>query len=191
MVFAPDVMRSVYGSKYDEAIPMIRIGLVALVLSVGIFGGGMQITSLVAIGRERLVFRNRLFWGITNLAANFFLIRMYGGIGAMIGTQFANAFACGAEGYFARKIIGGNVFDVIATSRIFLIAGIAAFTGYFLVSIIVPSGNPPMNAVIGIAICGIITTLLYIILKVPEAKKLWQRMQLLFQQSKFSRFAHD
>ena len=182
LVFAPIVMRSIYGDKYDAAIPMIRIGLSALALAVGFFGGGMQITSLVAIGKERLVFRNRLFWGITNVAANFFLIRSYGGLGAIIGTQFANAFSCGTESYFARKLIGAS-FDLLGTLRIMIISAVSVTCGYYLVQMIGDESAYLFNSIISILITGTITAFLYVLLKVPEAKKVWHRIRGLFQQT--------
>ena len=39
-------------SKYDAAIPMPRIGLIALAFGSRLFGGGMQITALIAIGKQ-------------------------------------------------------------------------------------------------------------------------------------------
>ena len=176
LVFAPIVMRSIYGEKYDAAVPMVRIGLCALVLAVGAFGGGMQVTSLVAIGKERLVFRNRLFWGVANVTANIFLIRSYGGLGAIIGTQFANAFSCGTESYFAKKIIGTS-FDLFGTIRIMGISVIAVTIGYFIIQMLGKDSSDAFNSIFSILVVGTMTTFLYILLKVPEAKKVWYRIQ--------------
>ncbi len=190
LVFAPDVMRSFYGIKYDGAIPMVRIGLVALALSVGIFGGGMQITSLVAIGKERLVFRNRLFWGITNIIANFFLIRFYGGMGAIIGTQFANAFACGTESYFSGKLIEPS-FDLFGTLRIALISTISVLGGYYLLSAVGSDGAYIMNTIISAFFVVITVSGFYFLLKIPEAEKIWLRLKGLFRQSTSSVFVNE
>ena len=190
MVFAPLVIRSIYGGKYDAAIPMIRIGLVALAVAVGLFGGGMQITSLVAIGKERLVFRNRLFWGAANLAANFFLIRYYGGLGAIIGTQFANAFACGTESYFAKGLVGSS-FHFLGTIRIIAVSAVSAAAAYYIVQMIGAEEAYISNTVIGLLIAGLVTTALYILLKVPEAKKIWQQVRALFQQTGSEALAHE
>ncbi len=181
LVFAPIVMRGVYGDKYSAATPMIRVGLAALALAVGFFGGGMQITSLVAIGKERLVFRNRLFWGITNVAANFFLIRAYGGLGAIIGTQFANAFACGSESYFAGKLIDTS-FDFFGTFRIIAISAVSVALVYYLLQLTGNEDSYLLNSVISLLAMGILTAGLYILLKVPEATKVWHRIEGLFQQ---------
>jgi O-antigen/teichoic acid export membrane protein len=190
MVFAPHVIRGIYGGKYDAAILMIRIGLVALALAVGLFGGGMQITSLVAIGKERLVFRNRLFWGITNLAANFFLIRYYGGLGAIIGTQFANAFACGTESYFAKKLVGSS-FHLLGTVRIIAVSVVSAAGAYVVVQMIGAEGAYIVNSIIGVLVVAGVTTGLYILLKVPEAKRIWQQVRALFQQTNSEALLHE
>jgi O-antigen/teichoic acid export membrane protein len=190
MVFAPVVMRSVYGSKYEAAIPMIRIGLLCLTLSVGIFGGGMQVTSLVAIGKERLVFRNRLFWGITNILANFFLIRLYGGMGAIIGTQFANAFACGTESYFAKKIIARS-FDFFGTIRIIIISAISVTIVYYIIQSLGGGFGNIFNAVLSAFTTAVVITSLYALLGVPEAKKVWKRVRELFEQTNSSTVVNE
>jgi O-antigen/teichoic acid export membrane protein len=191
MVFTPQVIHSVYGSKYDEAIPMIRIGLVALSLAVGMFGGGMQITSLVAIGKERLVFRNRLFWGITNVTANIFLIRAFGGLGAVIGTHFSNAFACGSESYFARKHIGNFAVNSISTIRILLIAGVSTLASYALMGWIGSDESPIIATAISLLVSASLTALLYYVFKVQEAKKVLMRIQMLFRQTNVVTLGND
>jgi O-antigen/teichoic acid export membrane protein len=190
MVFAPDVVETVYGMKYVEAIPLIRVGLIALALSVGFFGGGMQVTSLVAIGKERLVFRNRLFWGITNIAANFFLIRSYGGLGAIIGTQFSNAFSCGSEAFFARKFIG-EAFNLFKTIQLFLISSCAAFGAYTIIELTGIQMSSTLHSILGLLLAGIITLLLYFFLRVPEARSAWQRLRRLFRETNSAVLVHD
>ena len=148
----------------------------------------MQITSLVVIGKERLVFRNRLFWGITNIAANFFLIKSYGGLGAIIGTQFANAFSCGTESYFAKRMIGAS-FDFFGTLRIIAISVVAVGCGYYIVQMIDNEGAYVFNSIISLLAAGIITACLYALLKVPEAKKVWDRLRGLFQQTNTKGFS--
>lgn len=182
LVFAPDVIRSVYGNKFDMAIPMVRVGLVALTLAVGVFGGGMPITSLVAVGKQRFVFRNRLYWGVTNIVANVLLIIYFGGFGAIIGTQFANAFACGTESYFANKIFGHSL-NTVGTLLIVGVSLTSVTAGYYFIQILGLSGKPLSTVVVSTLFVGLTTSGLYFLLKVPEAKKVWQRVQGLFNQS--------
>lgn len=189
MFFAPEVVRFAYGNKFDDAIPLIRIGLVALAISVGIFNGGMQVTSLVAIGKPKIVFRNRLFWGTANLISNYFLIHSYGAMGAIIGTQFCNAFACGAEGFFAARHIGSS-FDLFGTSRITVISLIGASAGFFVVRML-NSELDFLRVVSGGLICGVIIVLLYAVFRVPEATAVWKRIQSFLRIPSSSYFAHD
>ncbi len=182
MIFAPSVIRTVYGSKYDAAIPMLRVGLAALALTVGIFAGGMQVTTLVAIGKERLVFRNRLCWGIANLIMNYFLIRSFGGLGAIIGTQFSNAAACGTEYLFARRFVMGS-FDLLGTTRILLIAAVSVTSCYFFMKGIGFGGAEVFNSILSMIFTAAAVTGLYIAFKIPEAGKVWQRIRELFTRS--------
>jgi O-antigen/teichoic acid export membrane protein len=182
MVFAPRVIQSIYGYHYDEAIPMIRIGLVALAIAVGIFGGGMQVTSLVAIRKERLVFRNRLFWGITNILVNIFLIKYYGGLGAIVGTQFSNTFSCGAEAFFTRQHIGKSL-DIIGLLRIIFISSLSVTAAYFLTTFIISNGPPMIYVLVSGLLMVSSVFLLYYIFRVPEAGKVWQRLRSFYQQN--------
>jgi O-antigen/teichoic acid export membrane protein len=180
MIFAPQVMRSIYGGKYDAAIPMLQFGLVALALTIGIFAGGMQITTLVAIGKERLVFRNRLFWGIINLGANYFLIRSFGGLGAIIGTQLANAFACGTEYYYSHKFVGGS-FDLFGTFRILTISIVSVFGSYLLLQLVGTNGSNYSNSILSAFFMTLTVLSFYHFFRVPEAQKVWNRVRSLFR----------
>src|SRR5205823_1947805 len=104
----PLAVEAIYGRAFTAAIPMLPWGLAILFFTVAAFAGGMQITSLVVIGKERLVFVNRLCWGVANLVVNYFLIIHFGGLGVIIGTQVANAGAVIVECIFASKWIGSS-----------------------------------------------------------------------------------
>ncbi len=109
LVFSPLVIQVIWGPKFTDMQPILLASLMIQSLTVVVFGGGMHITSLVAIGKERTVFVNRLCWGLLNLGANYFLIQSYGGLGAMIGTQFANAGACATESIITARWIGQSL----------------------------------------------------------------------------------
>ncbi|MEP7234898.1 MAG: oligosaccharide flippase family protein, partial [Ignavibacteriota bacterium] len=179
MMFSPEVIRSIYGPQYNSAIPMLRIGLIGLAITISIFAGGMQITTLVAIGKERVVFRNRLCWGIINLIGNYFLIRAYGGLGAVIGTQFANAASCGSEYFISRKYVSGS-FRLVPTLKIVAIAALSAIGTSWLLVVLNPGMADIFRAIIGALITAAIISALYLILRIPEAKKVWRRIQGLF-----------
>src|SRR6185312_14046535 len=74
LFFAPRVIQLVFTAKYLPAIPVVQVGAGILLVTVAFFGGGLHVTSLSAIGKERVVFRIRLFWGIVNLIVNLPLI---------------------------------------------------------------------------------------------------------------------
>ncbi|MEI8134552.1 MAG: polysaccharide biosynthesis C-terminal domain-containing protein [bacterium] len=178
MGFADDVVGAIYGAQFSSSVPMVRVGLIALVLSVGVFGGGMQITTLVAIGKERIVFKNRLVWCLINLVANFFLIKYLGGMGALIGTQFSNAFACATEGFFAYKFVGKSMLP-LNTLRILLISALSTAIAYAILQTTFHSPTPLIASVVGVGISSMVTVLAYIILRVPEALRIWQRIKSL------------
>ena len=185
MFFAPEVIRSIYGDKYDAAIPLLRIGLIALALSVGIFAGGMQITSLVAIGKERVVFRNRLIWGVINIIANFFLIRTYGALGAIIGTQFTNAFACGTEAYLARSLIGNSI-SLFRKFLVMFLAGVSGAAGYYIVILLLPHVLPITKVCVGgLIVCGV-TFLSYYFLHLEELESMKRLLRDQFTKKRIS-----
>lgn len=173
---APLAVEAIYGPKFAAALPMVQWGIAILFITVAAFAGGMQITSLVVIGKERVVFLNRLCWGILNLVANYFLILHYGGLGAIIGTQVANAGAVIIEGVLARRWIGSS-FDVTRTISILAIAAIAVLAGYELTTMTL-SGLPVLlRFSFSAIVTGIITLALYLLFRVPEAKSVIARLR--------------
>ena len=180
LVFAPLVIQAIYGYRFAGAAPMIVAGLSILLVAVIVFGGGMQITSLVVIGKERAVFKNRLTWGILNLIANYFLIKGYGGLGAMIGTQLANAGACMVESYLAYKWIGPS-FSVSHTARILAIVSVAIAITYYGVSLLPPATPALLRVSIGGIVAALLTIAGYTVFKVPEAKKVFDRLRGLLR----------
>ena len=175
LMFAPLVIHVLYGYRFAAATPIVVAGLSILSMTVILFGGGMQVTSLVVIGKERAVFANRLTWGLLNLVANYFLIKSYGGLGAMIGTQVANAGACMVESYLAKKWIGPS-FSLVRSARILIIVGIAAIITYSGVNLL-PSTTPLLlRLLIGGFGMATLTGAGYILFKVPEAKKVFDRL---------------
>ncbi len=122
--YATPFIQFLFGAAFLPTVPMVQAGLVVLLVTVGLVGGGMHVTSLVSIGRQRTVFNVRLAWGLVNLIANYFLIIWLGAIGALLGTQLANLGACATEGIIADRQIGGSR-DLTAVSSIVLISLIA------------------------------------------------------------------
>jgi O-antigen/teichoic acid export membrane protein len=173
---APLAVEAIYGPKFAGAIPMVQWGLSILFITVAAFAGGMQITSLVVIGKERVVFLNRLCWGILNLVGNYFLILHFGGLGAIIGTQVANAGAVIVEGIFARRWIGSS-FDASRTVIILSIASLAVATGYSLSTYALASLPALLRFGASGILTGLVTIALYLLFRVREAKSVITRLR--------------
>jgi O-antigen/teichoic acid export membrane protein len=173
---APLAVEAVYGPKFSAALPMVQWGLSILFMTVAAFAGGMQITSLVVIGKERAVFVNRLCWGILNLVGNYFLIIHFGGLGAIIGTQVANAGAVIVEGILARRWIGSS-FDLRRTLAILSVALIAVLAGYGITTTTLTALPVFPRFIAAGIVTASITVALYLLLRVPEAKSVIARIR--------------
>ncbi len=176
------VIRSIYGVKYDDSVELVRYGLVALIICVGLFGGGLQLTSLVAIGKERLVFKNRLFWGVVNLVANYFLIIHLAGLGAIIGTNVANACACMTEEYLARKYIGASM-NYLSTLRIAVIVIASAFIAYEMMNHILVDAESLIRLLAAAGVYSFLVVGSYLVFRVPEAKSVFVRIGNILQRT--------
>ncbi len=172
--FSPLVVELIFGVRYLPAVPLVRCGILFLSTVVIVFGGGMQITGLIAIGKERLVFRNRVYCGIANLIMNYFLIRAYGGLGAIFGTQLCNGAANVLEWYYAKKLIGSPM-DYPRSALILSISGAAVAAAYFSVDLLI--GGSPIWVQLGLAavITTVLVTAAYFGFKLPEARAVLDR----------------
>ncbi|MBS1904608.1 MAG: polysaccharide biosynthesis protein [Bacteroidetes bacterium] len=176
LFFTDTIVAALFGPQFAESTPMIRVGLAALITSVGFFGGGMQITTLVAIGKERLVFRNRLFWGVANMAANIPLIYYFGGMGALIGTQYANLAAVAAEWYFSRSIVGNST-DISGMLHILVASVIATGISYLVLHTPLITVGPWPVAIGGGIINALLVLVLYRLFRVGEVDMLIRRLR--------------
>jgi O-antigen/teichoic acid export membrane protein len=174
-VFTAEFITAIFGTKYLDAVPMIHIGIILLVLNIGFFGGGLQTTSLVAVGKERIVLKNRIFWGIVNLIGNLYLIHHFGAVGAVVGTNTANLFSCAVEEYFARKYIGISI-QYLSVIRLIVISGISAIGASFIVTLFGIT-NIYLLLFTGGIVLGIIMYLLCRVLNIPEYLILIERIK--------------
>jgi O-antigen/teichoic acid export membrane protein len=179
MVFAPLVVQAIYGSKYIGAEPLIVVSISMVSVSVVFLGGGMHITSLVAIRKERWVFRNRLSWGLFNCAINYFLIGNFGALGAIIGTQFCNTAACATESWYATKMIGPSM----SLKRVLPMTGVALLSigvAYGVMAFI-PRDLP---AIVLLAIAASITGITafggYAFFRLPDARRVLEKARYIF-----------
>jgi len=172
--FAPRLILLVFGKEYIESESILRWGLLILAANIALVGGGVHITSLVTIGKERMVFRYRLFWGATNLIVNYFLILHYGALGALFGTQLANLAACVTESIKARSLIG-SAFDARNTLAVASIATVSAAFAYYLIDLLTPSlalfWQLAFGSILSIGSC----LLLYYVFRLRSARGVFDR----------------
>jgi len=182
LAFSPLVIEVLYGPKFAGAAPMMMGSLILQSLTVIVFGGGMHITSLVVIGKERVVFVNRLSWGVANLVANYFLIQSFGGLGAMIGTQCANCGACATESLFTAKLIGQSLRPARSSAILAIVVSSVLIT-YFTVGFL----GTQFSSLVRLLLAGALMTLLtmggYIVFRIPEARKVFDKIRSLFVNS--------
>jgi O-antigen/teichoic acid export membrane protein len=179
LTFSPLVMQVVYGSKFAGAQQLLFASLVLQAITVVVFGGGMHITSLVVIGKQRVVFVNRLCWGLLNLIANYFLIQSYGGLGAMIGTQFANAGACATESILTARWIGQSL-QPIRSLAILSIVTVSVFLTYLVTGFLSPTTAPIIKLILAALSMAILTIGGYTIFRIPEALNVLKKIRSLF-----------
>lgn len=133
--FAEPFVQLIFGDKYLPVVPMFQAGLAVLLLTVGFIGGGMHVTSLVSVGRQKTVFRVRLVWGALNLIGNYLLIVNFGALGALIGTQVANLGACAIESVIADRLIGSSKeWNIIA--KVIIISALSTVLPWFVLSLV-------------------------------------------------------
>ncbi|MFI5201322.1 MAG: polysaccharide biosynthesis C-terminal domain-containing protein, partial [Candidatus Kapaibacterium sp.] len=178
LAFAPLVLEVIYGGKFAGALPMMVVSLILQSIMVIGFGGGMQVTSLVVIGKERVVFVNRLAWGLLNLIANYFLIQRYGGLGAMIGTQTAGVCVIATESILAARWIGQSLRPMRSVPIIAIAAASALLTYYGVgfLSTTIPAVIRLLAAGAGMAF---LTLGGYAIFHIPEARKAYGKIRSL------------
>ncbi len=181
LAFAPLVIQVAYGMRFSGATPMFVASLILQALTVITFGGGMQVTSLVVIGKERVVFLNRLAWGILNLVVNYFLILHYGGLGAMIGTQAANMGVIVVESMLAAHWIGQSLV-ARRSAAIVAIAALSTFVTWYAVSFF-DGFLPLVRLVIAAILMGALTFAGYALFRIPEAKNVWAKIRSLASRS--------
>jgi len=179
MVFSPLVVEVLYGHKFAGANQLLLASLILQMITVVVFGGGMHVTTLVAIGKERVVFLNRLSWGLLNLIVNYFLIQSYGGLGAMIGTQCANAGACATESYFTTRWIGPSL-QPMRSIIIVAIVGVSVLTTYYATEFLPTNITPLFKLLCAGIIMMVLTIGGYTVFRVPEAQKALAKISSLF-----------
>lgn len=100
---APVIIPTIYGGKFAPAIPFVQAFLLLDIIDSGMLGGGLNITLLQTINRERTTFANRGAWGAVNLAVNLYLIPRYGAFAALLSTRICDLGAVAVEYIIVRR----------------------------------------------------------------------------------------
>ncbi len=154
--YADAVVRILYTPQYLATVPLFRTFLSLQCLSVTLLARDFNATILFSVGKERLVLITRSIVGVVSLLVNWFIIPVYGALGAITVTGLTYLATTGVEyglvsrmlvyryDYkFAAKVIGVSVCALAAVSvipvhsvMVLLAAGIAyvvvVFGGYWL-----------------------------------------------------------
>lgn len=177
ILFAEPFVQFIFGHDYLPVVPMFQLGLVVLMITVGLAGGGMHVTSLVSTGKQKTVFRVRLVWGMMNLVGNYFLILHFGAIGAILGTQVANLGACATESVIADRLIGSSrEWSVIA--KVILASAMATVVPWLIFSFF------EISPIIQLSIASVIAIILYFglsrILGLQDVNEIFARLTETF-----------
>jgi O-antigen/teichoic acid export membrane protein len=184
-VFAEPIIESLFGPAFLPATSLVQVGVVIVAMTVSLLGGGMSITSLVAIGEQKLVFRIRLACGMINLPLNLMLITQYGAMGAVIGTQLCNTAACLLEAIAANRRIGLAI-DFNGVIAVYVIAMASALASYGICEFVGAFSFAPLPLVlVAGSIAATLVILSYQLLKVRIAQDALNRIfQLLHFRSR-------
>ena len=85
-IFAPFVIVTLFGNNYSDSILPFRILLIGFV-----FAGTFRIPAgnlLLSLKKVKINFYIAIFCGLINIGLNYYLIKMYGSIGAALATVF-------------------------------------------------------------------------------------------------------
>lgn len=179
-IFAGPIIESLFGAAFLPATVLVQVGVVIVAVTVSLLGGGMSVTSLVAIGEQKRVFRIRLICGLLNLPLNFVLITSFGALGAVIGTQLCNTAACTVEAAIATRRIGLAI-DYMGVLSVYLISIGASLLAALTCQIV---GAYEWQAIPLVIFAGTLTALLvilsYHVLHVRIAQDTLQRVYQLF-----------
>ncbi len=178
-MFSLPIVRAIYGDQYDASALLVQYGIVALVLNIVFFHGGLHITSLMSIGKQHVTFRSRLAWAAVGLIANYFLIRSFGALGAMIGTNCVNMLACGTEWYFARKYIG-KVGNLLSSVKICTISVVAAVGIYQLMQVVDLRQGPIVELLVATPVFFLVVYSLFYLFRLPETDVVLARLKKAF-----------
>lgn len=133
---APQVLKLLYGGRYDDAVTVFRILMVSYtLLALGMFLAG----ALLAAGRQREGVRPQLLAAVAAVVALGALIPRWGAAGAALGMLAGHATLLGAMAWAGR-----SWFDrVVLVPWLALAAGLLAMAGALkLAPVLMPQAGP-------------------------------------------------
>lgn len=98
------VVRYVFGRAYEHVVGLVII-VAAFSVTSRSLGGGIQITVLLAQGRQRVALLLRLAFAVLNVVFDIALIPVFGAVGAAIATGSTGVLLMLAEWYFVRQTL--------------------------------------------------------------------------------------
>jgi O-antigen/teichoic acid export membrane protein len=129
IVIAPSLVGVVYGQAYAAVTMFVQVYVAIDCIVVGVFGGGNCALALNTIGQQNFVVRNRMSWGIVNIALNLAVIPAYGPLAALACTRLCVAGAECVEFINVRRKIGRfwNARALEAPLLIAVVAGVLSW----------------------------------------------------------------
>ena len=108
LIFNADVLIiKFYGEEYRQSIALFQV-FSSIFIFMRILGGGVHITTLYALGREKLALVLRAISGGLNIVLTLILIPYWGVWGALYATAIATVLVISLELTFAKRIIQGK-----------------------------------------------------------------------------------
>jgi len=163
LIFNADVLITrFYGKDYTPSIILFQV-FSYIIIFMRILGGGVHITTLYAVGRERLALILRAISGGFNIVLALVLIPFFGVWGALYATALATVLVISLELFFTRRIIQGK-FPLSFTLKV-----LAAVAVGLIPSFILPSGSFLWFFIRGIAFLLIFGSLVYLAKPLEES----------------------
>ena len=133
MVYARPIIVNIYTQAYLPAAGLIQV-YAGFLIGFRLFGGGVHLTGLYALGQAKAVLLTRCAGGSVNLALDLMLIPKYGAMGAVLATGACQMTTVILEYLLIRRVIA-HAFPVRFIMKVNLgIAAALAILNFFPVN---------------------------------------------------------
>ena len=150
MLMAPQVVDILAGSAYTDAIILTR--LLAVALSIALFGGFIGNIILLPSMREKYFLKSCIYAAIANFVLNLFLVPLWGAVGAAITTIIAELITLLHNAYCVKgEIEIGIIKDSLMKP---IIAGL--LLAPVLIMITMLNFNSVIDLILGVSLGGIV-----------------------------------